>query len=849
MPLPSRADVGRTAFIVVWFVAAVATLSWKAPWFWTRPHGATASSAAAAQAADAGEAAEATGAPGAVDATGRPERATVAPRRDVSVAKASFVAPVTAAPQPVPAADETLEASLAHHEARVRENPADPDRLRALARVYEASGRFDAALDTYRRLESVAGPLSAEDQLHVARLLRWTGEPARAVPAYERYLALAGSDAVPEAHGEMGLALADSGRYREALSVLDNAIVKTPAEPTLYVGLARAADALGQPERSIDALLALAALRTLTADEAMWLTGRLEQSGRIGAGMPALKAALASAPDHAALWERVGDLEWVREQYVEALAAYEHVPADCAHGHVLRKSARSAAKAGRAGLAGQRYQQAIDCAHDDPALTLEVARFHGSIRQADVAVLFYERYAELATPATDVALEMTQTALAAERPDLALAWADAARARGDRSAALDYARAQALHLQNRPAEASAVLASVARARPGDPAVLEWQARTEFAQGRHLAAFRRLDSVLARGAGSRAEILVARGDAAAARGDVSRARSSYETARRVSQTPEALDLDLRMQQLERRTTPEIVVPAEIFGDSSSVSLTQAGANAALWLASTMRLQAGWSAGRVEQADYAFRRRAFSVHASEIFPTPAIRLELGAGIEDYGSVTLPVWQARVRRDLENGGHFAIDTMRHTPWSGDVRLGTARYNRISDLSSIGPSFHATGIRGAAELPLGARQSVRVDGGWRQYSDSNRQSDLYVHVQRELSARQDGSLWVAIQPQAYLESWTRLEPAYYSPNHHVSAGVGLRAQARRNSWTLDGTVTPQIVASDGAAGLGIFGSASVRRKVGFIWLGGEAAVFEDRRSSYRLHRFAAEVRIPLER
>jgi hypothetical protein len=99
------------------------------------------------------------------------------------------------------------------------------------------------------------------------------------------------------------------------------------------------------------------------------------------------------------------------------------------------------------------------------------------------------------------------------------------------------------------------------------------------------------------------------------------------------------------------------------------------------------------------------------------------------------------------------------------------------------------------------------------------------------------------------YLERWARLEPAYYSPDRHVSAGVGLRAQASRRSWALDGTVAPQIIASDGTGGFGLFSSASIRRKVGLVWLGGEAAIFDDRRSSYRLRRFAAEVRIPFGR
>jgi tetratricopeptide (TPR) repeat protein len=848
MPLPSRADLARSSFTIVWLVLAVATLSWKAPWFWTRAPIAP-SASATAQATD-------------------PEPPSVAPvprdlvapppetvphkpaspaRRDV--VRATPIAFAATDRQAPAVGDETLEAARARHEALVRERPTDPDRLRALARVYEASQSFEEALGIYGRLESLPGALTADDQLHVARLLRWTRQPSPAVTAYERYLALAGPAATPDASGELALALADSGRYEEALPLLDAAIARSSSDTDLYVALARAADALGQPGRAAAALVGLASLRTLTGDEAMWLAGQLEESGHIDPGLPALHAALAADRSNTALWERLGDLEWTRGQYADALAAYERVPEDCAHGDVLVKRARSAARVGRFELAARRYQQAGDCAPDNADLTLETARFHGSTKQFDAAVLAYERYAAQATPSRDVALEITQTALAAERPDLALAWADAASARGDRSPSLDYARAQALHLLNRPAEASAVLASVARDRPGDGTVFAWQGRAAFAQGRHLAAYRLFDSALTRGAAGRAEILVARGDAAGARGDISRASASYEAARRATQNPEALDLDVRELELRRRTVPELVVPAEVFRDSNGVALTQAGTDVALWLFSAVRLRAGWSAGRVEQSDYGFRRRAFFVHASEIFPTPAMRLELGAGVEDYGTITLPVWQARARRDLESGGHLGIDVARHTPWSDSVRLGSARYNRISDLQTLGPSFHATGIRGEAELPMTGQLSLRADGGWRRYSDSNQQLDLYVHVQREVTARPDGSLWVAIQPQVYLERWARLEPAYYSPDRHVSAGVGLRAQASRRSWALDGTVAPQIIASDGTGGFGLFSSASIRRKVGLVWLGGEAAIFDDRRSSYRLRRFAAEVRIPFGR
>jgi hypothetical protein len=314
-------------------------------------------------------------------------------------------------------------------------------------------------------------------------------------------------------------------------------------------------------------------------------------------------------------------------------------------------------------------------------------------------------------------------------------------------------------------------------------------------------------------------------------------------------PESDDIDGRLETLARRTGPAVAFPLEVLGDSNGITLHQAGAEIGYWPAGAARVRIGWTAGTIAQDAYRFDRRAFSVRLDQLLPTPAVRLDASAGMEDYGAATLPVWSARAQLDLASGGFVAIRTARETPWSAETRLDSQRYNRIGDLSSVGPAFHSTGVGGLAELPLSSRASLRVDGGWQRYSDANAQTALFVQFQHQLTSRPDGSLWVALQPQVYLESWSERRLAYYSPDFHLGTGVGLRAQMHRGAWHLDGNAIPQLMRAGGGQGFGMFGSAGLTRLFGRVSVGGEAMIFDDRRGDYRLRRVTAEVRIPVGR
>jgi tetratricopeptide (TPR) repeat protein len=818
MPLPSRVDVLRTSFTLGWLALALGTLSWKAPWFWT---------VVPQQALIAPPPAPA--APGTGDVEAVPETAAAPSSATRRSRVPVSIAPVAIADGSTPAAEVSARHQL----------------LVAAAR-HEEAGRFDAAVQAYRFVAAMDGTLRAEEQLRLARALRWSGRLPDAIAAYESYLGSPTEASRAAVQSELGLALVDAGRFTEAWPHLEAATQADPGDEAVYLGIATAASELGYVDRAADALLTLAALRTLTPAEAMWLSGHAEAGGRIDAGLPAIYAALDAAPGAYDLWERAGDLEWTRSRYADAYHAYDHVPPDCRHARVMLKSARSAARAGHGEPSAHRYAATLDCDPSGPVL-LEAARAHGSHGAAERALPYYAAYAASADPPADVWLEMATTALAAGRPSLALEWAEAGLARGGDAAPLAFARAQALQMLQRPREAEASLAVLARTEPRNGVWLAWLGRSAFAQGRHLAAFHLFSRALRTSLDDRPQILVEQGDAAAARGDLARARRSYLSARAAARNPEDYDVDARLEAIDDRTRPELRLPVERFRDANGVAVTQAAGELVLNTTDAVRLRARWTTGSIEQDDVRFIRRALAIRAEDVFVTPSFRVDLGVGVEDYGGEALPLWDVRLRRDFAGGGHLAVQALRQTPWSAETRLGTARYNRISDLGSLGTAFHATGVRGAAELPLPGRHALRVDGGWQRHSDANEQHDLYVHVQRELIASADGRTWMAIQPQAYYESWAVERPAYFSPGTHVGAGLGLRTQLTRAGWTLEGTATPQLLGTGGGRGFGFFGSAALARQVGPVWLGADATLFDDRRSRYRVHRLAAEVRVPL--
>ena len=690
------------------------------------------------------------------------------------------------------------------------------------------------------------GALSADEQLRLARALRWAGHHDTAAAAYEQYLMRPGASDAFGVRGEFGRTLVDAGRYADALPHLDAAVAHGENEPALHVAGAQAASKLGQPARAAASLIRLSTVRTLDPDEAMWLTGQLEASGEIDPGMPAVYTA-ARVADGPALWERIGDLEWTRQRYMDAANAYDRVPQDCEHIGLLPKSARASARAGRSDRAATAYDRAIECTPSDGALLLEAARYHGSNGSAERALPYYQQYAGVSRPPQDVSLEMAKTALAAQEPGLALEWADAGIALG-RTPALTFTRAQALHLMNRTAEADRALAQLAREQPDNGDVLAWHGRTALAQGHHLSAFQLFDRALALGTDDRAGVFVSRGDAASARGDVSRARASYASARALAADPERYDIDRRQQELARRTSPTVAFPFELLADSNELSVMQGGGELSFWPTGLARMRARWMTGRVEQYTTGYDRRALSFHLDELLPVPTLRLDLAGGVEDYDGAKLAIWNAGARREFASGAFAGVRTFRETPWSSETKLNSPRYNRINDLFAVGPTFHSTGVRGLAELPFG-RQSLRFDGGWQQYSDANGQMDIYLQLQHPLASRPNGSLWIALQPNVYLEHWAETRASYYSPDMHVGAGLGLRAHVTYRGWQFDGTANPQLLRSDDSSGFGMFGSASIMRQIGRVWIGGDAMIFDDRRSDYRLRRLAAEVRIPIGR
>jgi tetratricopeptide (TPR) repeat protein len=361
-----------------------------------------------------------------------------------------------------------LDSAIARAEAAAAEPTADPagalDALRELAGLYDRARRPEEAIGALERLAAAAPAAERPGALRRLAAVLAERDPARAIGAYQRWLALDGAAA--DAHRGLARALEALGRWAE-----------------LAAALARHAAAAAAPGERTELLIAAA--RVLE-----------DRAGVIPGAIDALEQALAIEPEHggalaalAALYHRVGDVERAIQLHLRR-AALEPAgaPAYAEAGRLAAEELGDGERAERC------YELALASGGDRRAALRGLAAVHerrGSWARAVELLLL----AEAAAPSRD------------ERA--ALAWRAALIAEehlGDATRSLELAErvlrldpdhvgagqrvADRLAALDRWADAIPVLERLARHAAGAPPSV--RAHRDAQLGRAYAAARRLD---------------------------------------------------------------------------------------------------------------------------------------------------------------------------------------------------------------------------------------------------------------------------------------------------------------------------------------------------------------------
>ncbi|AOS46443.1 lipoprotein NlpI [Lacunisphaera limnophila] len=195
---------------------------------------------------------------------------------------------------------------------------------------------------------------------NLGQALALEGQPAAAIAAYNRALALAPDHAF--AHGNLGALLLAAGRLAEALAHLTRAVALDPAFTNARFNLA---DGLARQGRRDEAILHL---RTLLAQDATALDARLKLAGLLPPEEveAALREAEKHSPGSADVAYALGSYHVQRRNLSAALQAFAlAVERDPSHWEALTNLGNCLLMAGRPTEAIARYEAVLRLRPDD----------------------------------------------------------------------------------------------------------------------------------------------------------------------------------------------------------------------------------------------------------------------------------------------------------------------------------------------------------------------------------------------------------------------------------------------------------------------------------------------------
>ncbi len=739
------------------------------------------------------------------------------------------------------AASRSLDAAIEQYRALVAGDTKNPALLRRLGLLQETAGDLESAKATYLDAVEPAGHDIGDLYVRLARVHRWTGDPAGAVAWYEKHIARE-QDAVlrGQAESELALALLEAGHAERSLTHLKASASRRPLDAGELLVAARAAHAMGDATAAARFLARLGEHRPLTLEEETWLAGMYRASGRTADALATYTAIAARTPNPPVdVTEAVGDLRFETGDFAGALDAFDRIP-DAPT--LPLKRARTASRLGRLVDAADAYDRYLRRHPDDMAVHLEAARHHAATGAARRAIELYQRFIA-ARGASDLRLEMARAHLAAERYRDAEAWARQAVAAGEDPDESRLTLAQSLHLQGRVRQAETVLAN--GPRPGAEALV-WRSRVATALNRHLDAYDSAQRAIAAGAQPRDRLLLWMAASARKRGDYGRAQAAIASV--PAGRAHASEAVAARHELNADTVSVVAVPAWLHRDSNGLRLSDGGARVVLFLPArlaSMTLAA--SAGTVAQESFSSRRTSAAVTVGHLFPIPALELTLGAGLHQFdGAADLLTWRAQASFYRLDGSAGGLSLAREPllPLAGDT---VRQFNRALDIAAIGPAFHLHALRGYIDRAFGDARRFRVEAGVDAFEDGNRRVSSYLHY--EIPVVSDARQWVAIRPNLYFEAFREGSAAYYSPDHHFTTGMMLHALRRHPRWHLELEVNPQWLRTTGNNAFGAHGLIAGGATFGRVSLSGGAFVFYDGLEDYLQRRMTATISVAVGR
>ena len=129
----------------------------------------------------------------------------------------------------------------------------------------------------------------------------------------------------PDALLLLGMIMGRSGRYDEAVSVLDHCIEQAPGNPAAHLNLGRALAALGRTDDALAAYNRSLHIEPRLA-EAHYSLGNLKREAEeLDDAASAYRRAVELQPSFAPAWDNLGNVLQELERYDEALEAYQQV--------------------------------------------------------------------------------------------------------------------------------------------------------------------------------------------------------------------------------------------------------------------------------------------------------------------------------------------------------------------------------------------------------------------------------------------------------------------------------------------------------------------------------------------
>jgi tetratricopeptide (TPR) repeat protein len=212
----------------------------------------------------------------------------------------------------------------------IDENPATPEALFTLARVWEARNDLVRAVQEFRR--ALRFENLPQVQLALARVLLKMGKEPEAMAALDA------AATMPEALAERGRVLYRKGEYEKALADFQNATKLAPTDARAWLGQGLSQDRLGEADKASEAWKT--ALRLAPDDaEIHYRMGKFDlDKGRVKSAIDHLKLAAAHVPDKTdwepELYFQLGTAEVTGGAKPAALAAFkkylELAPSDAA---------------------------------------------------------------------------------------------------------------------------------------------------------------------------------------------------------------------------------------------------------------------------------------------------------------------------------------------------------------------------------------------------------------------------------------------------------------------------------------------------------------------------------------